>query len=73
MEGLVFGRLKPEQVNQYMKERRCFKCSNQGRHADGCTSKFKFGNLVAMNSGDGGSKFNLDGQDGNKEFDDYTV
>ena len=73
MEGLVFGRLKPEQVSQYMKERRCFKCSNQGSHAEGCTSKFRFGNLITRNSGDGSGIFNPADQDENKESEYYTV
>jgi transposase InsO family protein len=65
MEGLVFGRLKPEQVSQYMRERRCFKCGQQERHADGCLSKFQFGNLNTEKQED------TDGS--NKESNDYSL
>jgi len=60
MEGLVFGRLKPEEVVQYMREKRCFKCGEQRKHADGCLSKFQFGNMALMNQE-------------NKETSDYVL
>ena len=43
MEGVQFGYLKPEDQARFRREGRCFQCKRTDSHADGCRSRFIFG------------------------------
>ena len=42
MQGIQFGNLNLEEAQRYSKEKRCWKCHQQNRHAAGCNSKYQF-------------------------------
>ena len=42
MEGVMYGALNTEEKNKLSRERRCFHCKQQDKHAVGCRSKYVF-------------------------------
>jgi hypothetical protein len=42
MQGIQFGNLSLEEAKRYSQEKRCWKCHQQNRHANGCSSKYQF-------------------------------
>jgi hypothetical protein len=40
MEGVTYGALSVSEKTKLSRERRCFKCKQKDKHADGCTSRY---------------------------------
>jgi hypothetical protein len=42
MEGVMYGALNTEEKNKLSRDRRCFHCKQNDKHAVGCRSKYVF-------------------------------
>ena len=61
MQGVQLGNLSLEDAKKYSSEKRCWKCHQQNKHAEGCSSKYAFkSNVFSLESKDGGDEPDLE-------------